>query len=187
MGAELITQPRDTQNQLLDLEGLAKVVRRLAHEIIEKHAPESLLIAGIEKGGIAPATMLVEAIAQLSGVKPAMTRLDISNFRDDLPREQRLEAAAKLNLQDEIANKTVVVVDDVVQTGRTFRAALDLLMSLGRPASVEALALFDRGARELPIRPTYVGKNVPVSPSHWIEVKLSGPPAQCGAYLVERP
>ena len=177
---------------LLDETALARTVRRLAHEVSEHHPGlDGVVLAAIRDGGVPLVRRLCTELAEITGVTPRVCALDVGDYRDDRPRPARPTADAVTALDGgaapQIEGATVLLVDDVLHTGRTLRAALDLLAAHGRPAAVEPLVLVDRGRRELPLRATYVGKNVPAGPASWVEVIIDpdgGEPG--GAFLVER-
>lgn len=176
---------------ILDAPSVARVVRRLAHEILERHTGmQGVVLVGIREGGLPLAEMLGKTLGILTGEPVSMVALDINGFRDDRPRANHNSDPIVTTLQGGLVSaitmsgKSVVIVDDVIQTGRSLRAALDALTSLARPASVESAVLVDRGHRELPLRPTYVGKNIPAALDDWVEVRLGS--ENPGAFLVKR-
>ncbi len=186
--------------RVLDGAATWRTVRRLAHEVIERHPDvDNVVIAGIRSGGVPLAAALVAAIDDLTGARRVqLAAIDVAGYRDDAPRAMaRLRGtwAALPRRGDELPSQTapaidsavIVLVDDVIQTGRTLRAALDAISAHGRPAAVESAALIDRGHRELPLRPTYVGKNLPVTADDWVHVRLDSSSADDdGAFLVKR-
>jgi pyrimidine operon attenuation protein / uracil phosphoribosyltransferase len=182
------SRPLDGAPQLLDAASLQRTVTRLAHEIAEKHPQlDGVVLAGIRTRGIPLAQRLARTLESFTQA-PLVAALDARSHRDDRPRP--VDGAVRA-LSDcdggpppPIAGATVIVVDDVIFTGRTLRAAMDALVDEGRPAAVEVLALVDRGHRELPLRATYVGKNVPTSPSDRVCVRLREFDGMDGAWLV---
>jgi pyrimidine operon attenuation protein / uracil phosphoribosyltransferase len=172
--------PAQTSSKtLLDEAAIAKSLTRIAHEIIEGNADlEDVALVGIHTRGVPLAHRLRRLIHDLSGQEPALGSLDITFYRDDVqvragepPRHpQPLVRSTKLDFP--LEGRTVVLVDDVLYTGRTIRAAIDALFDYGRPARVQLACLADRGHRELPIRPDYVGKNLPTARSERIQVHL---------------
>jgi pyrimidine operon attenuation protein/uracil phosphoribosyltransferase len=172
--------PAQTSSKtLLDEAAIAKSLTRIAHEIIEANPDlEDVALVGIHTRGVPLAHRLRRLIHELSGQEPALGSLDITFYRDDVqvragepPRHpQPLVRSTKLDFP--LEGRTVVLVDDVLYTGRTIRAAIDALFDYGRPARVQLACLADRGHRELPIRPDYVGKNLPTARSERIQVHL---------------
>ena len=158
--------------QVLDEAALDRALTRIAHEILEKNGGASdLAFVGLRTRGVTLAHRLAARIAQIDGATLPVGTLDITLYRDDLG----LRGAPVIRGTDipfSIKNKTVVLVDDVLFTGRTIRAALDAIIDLGRPKAVQLATLIDRGHRELPIRPDYVGKNLPTAPGERVNVRL---------------
>jgi len=167
------------EHLLMDAEALERTLQRIAHEVIERNEDlESVALVGIHTRGVALAQRLRRLIEEFSGACVAFGTVDITFYRDDVSvrgREaplhpQPLVRATKLDFQ--LEGRTVVLVDDVLYTGRTIRAAIEALFDYGRPARVQLAVLADRGHRELPIRPDYVGKNLPTSRSERVQVEL---------------
>jgi pyrimidine operon attenuation protein/uracil phosphoribosyltransferase len=157
---------------ILDEDQLARTLRRIAHEIVEKHADlEHVALVGIYTRGAVLAERLRDLIEQFSGESVPTGALDISFYRDDVRiHPQPLVKATRLDFP--IDGRSVVLVDDVLYTGRTIRAAIEALFDYGRPERVQLAVLVDRGHRELPIRPDYVGKNVPTARTERVNVNL---------------
>jgi pyrimidine operon attenuation protein / uracil phosphoribosyltransferase len=157
---------------ILDDDQLARTLRRIAHEIVEKHADlDSVALVGIYTRGAVLAERLRDLIEQFSGRSVPTGALDISFYRDDVRiHPQPLVKATRLDFP--IDGRSVVLVDDVLYTGRTIRAAIEALFDYGRPERVQLAVLVDRGHRELPIRPDYVGKNVPTARTERVNVNL---------------
>ncbi len=164
---------------LLDADAVSRTLARLAHEVIERNDdPESIVLIGIHTRGVPLAQRLRRMIADRTGVEPAVGALDITFHRDDVlvrdgdaPRHSQ-PVVRGTTLDVPLAGKTVVLVDDVLYTGRTIRAAIEALLEYGRPERVQLAVLVDRGHRELPIRPDYVGKNLPTSRTERVHVEL---------------
>ena len=161
---------------LLDGEGLARTLARIAHEVIERNDDlEAVALVGIHTRGVPLAERLAELIENQSGVEVALGAVDITFHRDDraaLGGGAGQPVVHATDLDFPLAGTTCVLVDDVLYTGRTIRAAIETLFTHGRPARVQLAVLVDRGHRELPIRPDYVGKNLPTSRSERIQVQL---------------
>jgi pyrimidine operon attenuation protein/uracil phosphoribosyltransferase len=160
---------------IMDSEQMTRAIRRIAHEIIEhKGGPETVVIVGIQRRGVQLAERIVAAIEQFETLPVATGTLDITLYRDDLTTLGPQPRVGETNIPVDITGKNVVLVDDVLYTGRTVRAALDeLMMDFGRARSIQLAVLIDRGHRELPIRADYVGKNVPTSKREIIKVKVT--------------
>ncbi len=158
---------------LFDSEAINRMITRLAHEILEKGDDVySLVLVGIKTRGVFLAKRLKEKIKEIEGVNVALETLDITFYRDDLERNSREPKVNTVNFKLDLTNKIVVIVDDVLYTGRTVRAGLDAIMEVSRPKAIRLAILIDRGHRELPIRADYVGKNIPTSSKENIKVRL---------------
>lgn len=161
--------------QVLDDQAIRRALTRVAHEIIEKNKGiENCVLVGIRTRGIYIANRLAEKISQIEGKSITVGELDITLYRDDLSKKtENQEPLVKgSDIPTSIEDLKVILVDDVLYTGRTVRAAMDALMDVGRPGSIQLAVLVDRGHRELPIRADYVGKNIPTSSSEKIVVEL---------------
>ncbi len=159
--------------ELLNESDIARMLSRMAHEIIERNEGcENVCIVGIHRAGVYIARRLSEKIRLIEGVTIAVASLDISFYRDDLNRRKNHPIVRKTEMPIDINDKKIILVDDVLYTGRTIRAAMDALNDFGRPAQIQLAVLIDRGHRELPIRALYVGKNIPTSRSENIKVLL---------------
>jgi len=159
--------------QIMDQEGIRRALTRIAHEILEKNAgTEDLVLIGIRRRGVPLASRLAEKIKEIEGTSIPLGILDITLYRDDLSQLDYHPKVRKTEVPFSITDKQVVMVDDVLYTGRTVRAAMDALMDLGRPKLIQLAVLIDRGHRELPIRANFVGKNVPTSRKEVIKVSL---------------
>jgi pyrimidine operon attenuation protein/uracil phosphoribosyltransferase len=162
------------KNVLLDEAAMRRALTRIAHEIIERNKGiENCVLIGIRTRGIYLAQRLAERIHQIEGQTIPVGELDITLYRDDLTEKQQQPLVKGSEISEDINDKKVILVDDVLFTGRTVRAALDALMDIGRPQMIQLAVLVDRGHRELPIRPDYVGKNVPTSKEEMIGVELA--------------
>lgn len=159
--------------ELLNKKDIDRILSRIAHEIIEKNkGAENLCFVGIQRGGAHLAKRLVEKIQSIENIHIPVGSLDISFYRDDIGMRKELPIIRKTDIPCDITDKRIILVDDVLFTGRSIRAAMDALMDLGRPAQIQLVVLIDRGHRELPIRADYVGKNIPTSLSENVEVQL---------------
>jgi len=159
---------------IMDEAAIRRALTRIAHEIIERNkGVEDCIIVGIKTRGIYLAQRLVERIELIENVKVPVGELDITFYRDDLQHKSEDAVLQGSQLPDQITGKTVILVDDVLYTGRTVRAALDALIDNGRPRMIQLAVLVDRGHRELPIRADFVGKNVPTSRTEIVDVQLS--------------
>ncbi len=159
--------------ELLDAAAVARTIARMAHQIIERTAPATPLLLGIPSRGVPLAHRLAAWIGEFAGTPAAVGTLDITLYRDDLRRRPTRALAETRLPEDGIDGALVVLVDDVLYSGRTVRAALDALREHGRPRAVQLAVLVDRGHRELPIRADYVGKNLPTARDEEIAVLLS--------------
>ncbi len=159
--------------KVLDKDTLNRALMRIAHEILEKNkGTQDLCLVGIRNRGAYLAHRLHDCIKKIDTESVPVGILDITLYRDDLTLIAQQPVVHKTEIDFDITDKTIVLVDDVLYTGRTIRAALDALMDLGRPKSIQLAVLIDRGHRELPIRADYVGKNVPTSQKETVEVRL---------------
>jgi pyrimidine operon attenuation protein/uracil phosphoribosyltransferase len=159
--------------RILDASAISRVLTRVAHEILERNKNlDGLSLVGIRTRGVPLATRLAAALARVVGEQPPTGILDINLYRDDLSRIADHPILRSTEIPFEVDGSKIVLVDDVLFTGRTIRAALDGLMDLGRPDWVQLAVLVDRGHREVPIRADYVGKNVPTSHTEQVEVRL---------------
>ncbi len=161
-----------TEKVVLDGEGIRRALTRIAHEVAEKNASgDPPALVGIHRRGAPLATRLQPMVSELLDAAAPLGDLDISFYRDDVATREAPVVNAS-NLDFRIDGRTVVIVDDVLFTGRTVRAAIDALFDYGRPARVQLAVLVDRGHRELPIRPDYVGKNLPTARSERVNVRV---------------
>lgn len=158
----------------MDAQAISRAVTRLSHEIIERNKGiEDVVIIGIRSRGEPLARRIAAKIEAIEGTTVQTGALDITKYRDDLSSKEVSRGVAESDINFEITGLNVVLVDDVIYTGRTVRAALDALMDFGRPKTIQLAVLVDRGHRELPIRADYVGKNVPTSSREIVKVRLT--------------
>ena len=159
---------------ILDKAGIDRALTRIAHEILEKNkGAKDLILVGIQRGGVHLAKRLAARIKEIEGVEPPVGSLDITMYRDDLATRKSQPVPQATDIAFDIQDKMMVLVDDVLFTGRTIRAALNSVMDYGRPRRIQLAVLVDRGHRELPIRADYVGKNLPTSAKEEVEVMLA--------------
>ncbi|MGE5615124.1 MAG: bifunctional pyr operon transcriptional regulator/uracil phosphoribosyltransferase PyrR [Bacillota bacterium] len=159
--------------EIMDERGMMRAVTRIAHEIIEKNkGVDNVCLIGIQRRGVPLARHIASKIKEVEGSEVEVGVLDITFYRDDLSMLSEHPVVNGTEINFPVAEKIIVLVDDVIYTGRTARAAIDAIMDIGRPKMIQLAILIDRGHRELPIRPDYVGKNVPTSRSEIINVKL---------------
>jgi pyrimidine operon attenuation protein/uracil phosphoribosyltransferase len=169
----------------MDTETISRAVTRIAHEILEANkGAGNLALVGIVTRGAALAEMLADKIAEIEGTRAPVGTLDISFYRDDLATRLNPEVH-RTDIPFDVEGRDIVLVDDVLFTGRTIRAAMDALMDYGRPCSIQLAVLVDRGHRELPIRADFVGKNVPSSRRERVRVRLQALDGRDAAEILE--
>ncbi len=172
---------------VLDAPGVERALARIAHEILERNrGTEGLVLIGIRSRGVDLADRLAARIAAIEGVSVPRGIIDVTLYRDDLTRAAQQPHVKETHIDFAIDDRQVILVDDVLYTGRTVRAALDALMDFGRPRSVQLAVLVDRGHRELPIRADYVGKNLPTAVTESVEVRLRERDGSDAVVLVSR-
>jgi len=161
------------ERMVLDAQGVERALARVTHEILERNkGVEDLVFIGVRSLGVEIAERLAAKATAIEGVEVPRGIIDITLYRDDLSRAGQQPAVKGTNIPFDLDDRQVVLVDDVLYTGRTVRAALDALMDLGRPRCVQLAVLIDRGHRELPIRADYVGKNLPTAANESVQVRL---------------
>ncbi|MDQ2866935.1 MAG: bifunctional pyr operon transcriptional regulator/uracil phosphoribosyltransferase PyrR [Verrucomicrobiota bacterium] len=164
----------DSSAPVMDGEAIARVLRRVAHEIIERNPDlAQIVLAGIPVRGHEIAQRIADAITAIAKKEIAVGSIDVSMHRDDVGTRAELPIVRASHLPLPLEERTVIIVDDVLFTGRTVRAAMDALSSFGRARQIQLAVLVDRGHRELPIRADYVGKNIPTAPNERVRVRLS--------------
>jgi pyrimidine operon attenuation protein/uracil phosphoribosyltransferase len=162
------------RTQVLDADDVRRALWRMAHEIVEhNHGVEDVILIGLQTGGVAFAAGLAEALAKINGEAPPRGTLDVAFHRDDIGLRPVLPTAVT-DIPTDLTGQVVVLVDDVLYTGRTIRAALDAVHTYGRPRAVQLAVMVDRGHRELPIRADYVGKNLPTRRDEMVNATLEG-------------
>jgi pyrimidine operon attenuation protein/uracil phosphoribosyltransferase len=163
----------DLKSVLLDEKAIGRTLTRVAHEIIEKNkGVENIILVGIKRRGVPIAQRISILIEQFEGIKLQVGSVDITLYRDDLTSLNQQPVLNNSDLGIDVRGKKIILVDDVLYTGRTARAAIDAIIAKGRPQMIQLAVLVDRGHRELPIRADYVGKNIPTSGKEMISVEL---------------
>ncbi|MDD5652640.1 MAG: bifunctional pyr operon transcriptional regulator/uracil phosphoribosyltransferase PyrR [Candidatus Omnitrophica bacterium] len=173
--------------KILDKDTLSRSLMRIAHEILERNkGTKNLCLIGIRNRGVFLAQRLAECIKRIDNEAISVGTLDITLYRDDLTLVAANPVVHKTEIDFDINDKTVVLVDDVLYTGRTIRAALDALIDFGRPKSIQLAVLVDRGHRELPIRADFVGKNIPTAQNETVEVHLNETDGKDEVVIIEK-
>lgn len=173
--------------QIMDEAAFSRALTRIAHQIIEANrSVEDLCLIGVKTRGVPLAKALSRRIREIEGVEVPVGTLDITLYRDDLSPAAESPQIGESLVPFPIEGKTVVLVDDVIYTGRTARAAMEAVIRIARPARIQLVEIIDRGHRELPIRPDYVGKNIPTSTREIVAVCLPETDGKCGVELYEQ-
>jgi pyrimidine operon attenuation protein/uracil phosphoribosyltransferase len=171
---------------ILDGKGVERALSRLTHEILEKNkGAGEIVLVGVASGGVPLSQVFRRNILAIEGVEVPAGFVDITLYRDDLAKAGYQTRLKRTEIPFSIDEKKVILVDDVLYTGRTIRAAMDALMDFGRPRNIQLAVLVDRGHRELPIRADYVGRNVPTSRTETVEVRVEGSPEEWKVTLNE--
>ena len=171
---------------VMDGQALSRSLKRISHEIIEKNkGTDNLVLVGIKRRGVPLANLIKENIKAIENVDVPVCTLDITFYRDDLTKANEEPKLKEYDLNEDLTGKTVILVDDVIYTGRTVRAAMDALLNNSRPNYIQLAVVIDRGHRELPIRPDFVGKNVPTSKDEHINVCVKEIDNDEGVYLIK--
>jgi pyrimidine operon attenuation protein/uracil phosphoribosyltransferase len=169
----------------MDAPAIGRALRRLAHEIIEANPDlRTVILAGIPSRGNDIAQRLAAEISAVQGSLVDTGVIDVAMHRDDVGTRTELPIVRATKLPHPLEGRTVIIVDDVLYTGRTVRAAMDAISSFGRPARIQLAVLIDRGHRELPIRPDYVGKNLPTAPNEKVRVRLGDESEEQGVWII---
>jgi pyrimidine operon attenuation protein/uracil phosphoribosyltransferase len=172
--------------KIIDSEGLSRIITRIAHEILERNkGSKNLILMGMKTRGEFLAKRVFEKIKEIEKIELPLGVLDVTLYRDDFRTRLKQPEVSVSNITFDINDKDVIIIDDVLYTGRTVRSALNALMDFGRPSSIQLFVLVDRGHRELPIRADYIGKNIPTSNHEEIKVKMSEIDGEDAIYLVE--
>jgi pyrimidine operon attenuation protein/uracil phosphoribosyltransferase len=168
-----VSMDLNVKSKVLDKEGIKRTLLRIAHEILEKNGgTKDLAVVGIKYRGAYLAERIANNLKEIEGAEVPMGALDITLYRDDLTEIGQQPVVHATEIDFDITGKKIILVDDVLFSGRTVRCALDELIDFGRPANIQLAVLVDRGHRELPIRPDFVGKNVPTAKKDSVEVRL---------------
>lgn len=163
----------ELKSVLMDDKAIKRTLTRISHEIIEKNkGTENLVLLGIKSRGVPLANRIAELINMFEGTEVEVGSVDITKYRDDLKKPENLKEHNSIELEVDLTGKKIILVDDVLFTGRSVRAAIDAIIDIGRPEMIQLAVLVDRGHRELPIRADYVGKNIPTSRKEDISVLL---------------
>jgi pyrimidine operon attenuation protein/uracil phosphoribosyltransferase len=172
---------------VMDAEAMRRALRRVAHEIIERNPQlEKVVLAGIPSRGVEIARRIASFVQEIEKIDIETGVIDVAMHRDDVGTRRELPVVRASKLPSPLEGRTVVIVDDVLYTGRTVRAAMDAINSFGRPARIQLAVLVDRGHRELPIRPDYVGKNLPTAIGEQLQVRLQETDNEPDAVWLER-
>src|SRR5437762_5248075 len=171
---------------VMDAEAMRRALRRVAHEIIERNPQlEKVVLAGIPSRGVEISRRIAAFIREIENINVQTGVIDVAMHRDDVGTRRELPVVRASKLPHSLEGRTVVIVDDVLYTGRTVRAAMDAISSFGRPSRIQLAVLIDRGHRELPIRPDYVGKNLPTAPNEKVRVRIGNDSGEEGVWLVK--
>lgn len=174
------------KSKIIDKENLDRILIRITHEILEKNkGSENLIIIGIRTRGEYLAKRIRDKLSIIEGRQIQFGVLDVTLYRDDFRTRIKQPQVSVSNITFDINDKTVILVDDVLYTGRTIRSALNAIMDIGRPSSIQLCILVDRGHRELPIRADYVGKNIPTSKKENIKLKVQEIDGEDAVYIIE--
>jgi len=174
------------KSEIMDEAAVYRSMLRITHEIIEKNnGVENLVLLGIRRRGVPLAALLRDNLLRFEGQTPPLGSIDISLYRDDLSEIGDVPETGETDIPCDLKGKTVILVDDVIYTGRTVRAAIEAIFHHSRPKSIQLAVLIDRGHRELPIRPDYVGKNIPTSHSEMVSVMVEEFDGKTGVSLYQ--
>ena len=173
------------KSQIMDEKALLRALMRISHEIVENNkGVDDVILIGIERRGDPIARIIRENISKIEGTLLPCESLDINFYRDDLTMASEMPIVKTSELKNEVTGKNIILIDDVLYTGRTARAAIEAIFNCGRPRTIQLAVLVDRGHRELPIRADYVGKNIPTSRSEFVEVRVPEYDGETGTYIM---
>lgn len=176
----------NVKSKVVDEEGLQRIITRISHEILERNGgSRNLVFIGMKTRGEYLAKRIHHNIKEIDKIETPIGILDVTLYRDDFRTRMKQPQVSVSNITFDISEKDIILIDDVLYTGRTVRSALNALMDFGRPNSIQLFVLVDRGHRELPIRADYVGKNIPTSQDEEIKVKVSEIDGEDAIYLVD--
>lgn len=176
----------DVKSKIIDEDGLSRIITRMAHEILEKNkGSQNIVLMGMKTRGEFLARRIFDRIKEIEKIELPLGVLDVTLYRDDFRTRLKQPEVSVSNITFDINDRDVVIIDDVLYTGRTVRSALNALMDFGRPRSIQLCVLVDRGHRELPIRADYIGKNIPTSNQEEIKVKMKEIDGEDAIYLME--
>ncbi len=174
------------KSKVIDDSGFQRIITRISHEILEKNkGTKSLVLIGMRTRGEFLGKRIQEKIKEIEGIELPFAVLDITLYRDDFRTRLKQPEVSVTNITFDISGKNIILIDDVLYTGRTVRSALNAIMDLGRPNTIQFVVLVDRGHRELPIKADYVGKNIPTSQDEEIKVKMKEIDEEDAIYLVD--
>jgi pyrimidine operon attenuation protein/uracil phosphoribosyltransferase len=174
------------KSKIVDSEGFTRIITRISHEILEKNkGSKDLVLMGMRTRGEFLGKRIQEKIKEIEGIELPFAVLDVTLYRDDFRTRLKQPEVSVTNITFDITEKNIILIDDVLYTGRTVRSALDAIMDLGRPNTIQFVVLVDRGHRELPLKADYVGKNIPTSLNEEIKVKMSEIDGEDAVYLID--
>ncbi|MBS3944124.1 MAG: bifunctional pyr operon transcriptional regulator/uracil phosphoribosyltransferase PyrR [Melioribacter sp.] len=178
----------DIKAKIIDEQGLSRTITRLAHEILEKNkGSKNIVLIGMRTRGEFIAERIKTKISEIEKYEPSFGILDVTLYRDDFRTRLKQPEISVTNITFDVNERDIILIDDVLYTGRTVRAALDAVMDLGRPNTIQLCVLVDRGHRELPIKADFVGKNIPTSINEEVRVRLKEIDGEDAVYLVNAP
>lgn len=174
------------KTQIMDSQTMNRTIARISHEILERnHGAENVCVLGVKKRGVPFAKRICDNIKLFEGITVPYGEIDITMQRDDFDEQKKKQLATDSIVPCDLTGKTVIIVDDVLYTGRTAKASMETVFKYGRPNNVQLVVLVDRGHRELPMRPDYVGKNLPTSKQEKVLVKFSDVDGESGVFICE--